>query len=100
MSMASRLIILSILALFTGVQSARASVITLDAVNSGRYTSSGDHDPANASIDIQVNLGTTSGDEWRNFFVFDLSSVQGTIQSAVLRLETSVVFREVEYLDP
>src|SRR5262245_39540433 len=84
----------------SGVASiASADVITLNAIDTGRYTDSGFHDPADTNINIQTFLGSVSGNEWRNWFVFDLSGVTGTIQSATLSLETAVIFREVEFLD-
>jgi len=79
---------------------ASADTITLSALDAGRYTNAGDHDPNSTSINIQTFLGSASGNEWRNWFVFDLSSVVGTIQLASLQLETSVIFRQVEFLDP
>jgi hypothetical protein len=74
--------------LFTTVlatTNASAGLITLNATNSGTYAGSGD------SYDGNYSVGWFSGqfaDEFRNFFVFDLSSVSGTITSATLRLSS------------
>lgn len=59
-----------------------AAPITLNQVDRGWYSSSGDHFPSNTNYIL-----TGSGAEYRNFFVFDLSSVSGPITSAELRLD-------------
>jgi hypothetical protein len=56
--------------------------VTLDAVDSGYYRANGLHTP---SLENYLT-GTFTGTEYRSFFVFDLSSVTGTINSAALRL--------------
>ena len=56
--------------------------ITLDALDSGAYTAAGAHDPANENY----LTGIFNGGETRSFFLFDLSSISGTIESATLRL--------------
>jgi hypothetical protein len=62
--------------------SAAGAPIILDAVDSGAYFDNGTHNPG-----IENYLtGLFSGQEHRSFFVFDLSSVTGTIQAATLRL--------------
>jgi hypothetical protein len=61
---------------------APAAPITLEAVDSGAYFASGLHNPG-----IENYLtGVFQGQEHRSFFVFDFSSVAGTIESATLRL--------------
>jgi prepilin-type N-terminal cleavage/methylation domain-containing protein len=56
---------------------------TISAIDSGWYTSAGSHSPANKNYIV----GDTSGTEYRNFFVFDLSSISGTIVSATLSVD-------------
>ena len=58
-----------------------AAQVTLNAVDSGFYFASGLHNPA-----IENYLTGQFSSEHRSFFVFDLSSVSGTINSASLRL--------------
>jgi hypothetical protein len=67
-----------------GSSSARAATITLDAVDSGYYSELGDHVAANQ----YYYTGDDGYYESRNWFVFDLASVSGTIVSASLRLHT------------
>ncbi len=65
-----------------------AAVITFDATDSGWYRSTdGFHDPSNENF--FVGADPNAGAEFRNFFVFDLSSqpVPGTIFSVTLRIE-------------
>jgi hypothetical protein len=59
-----------------------AAPLTLDALDSGHYNPGGIH-----AINIQNHLtGVFAGTELRSFFAFDLSSVNGTITSATMRL--------------
>ncbi|MBX3443211.1 MAG: PEP-CTERM sorting domain-containing protein [Planctomyces sp.] len=67
--------------------------IVLDAVDSGWYGDNGFHDSTNEGFLTSINDFPT--DDWphvnlRNFFVFDLSSVNGPITSAALRLENPI----------
>jgi hypothetical protein len=55
--------------------------ITLEAVDSGAYFANGLHNPG-----IENYLTGVFGQEHRSFFVFDFSSVVGTIEAATLRL--------------
>jgi hypothetical protein len=57
------------------------ATVTLDALDSGFYFADGRHNPA-----IENYLTGLFTTEHRSFFVFDLSSVSGTINSATLRL--------------
>ena len=58
-----------------------AATITLNAIDSGYYLANGTHNPS-----LENYLTGFTGTEYRSFFVFDLSSVSGTINSATLRL--------------
>ena len=66
---------------------ARAATITLNAVDYGLYDELGRH--------VASNQGYVAGYDgyyvYRNWFVFDLASVSGTIVSASLRLQTYYV---------
>ena len=57
---------------------------TLNAVDSGWYNSLGEHDGANLNYVVGV-VDAIEGLEFRDFFVFDLSSVSGPIVSATVR---------------
>ena len=57
------------------------AIITLDAVDSGTYQASGLHNPG-----IENYLTGIFRQEHRSFLLFDLSSLDGQIQSATLRL--------------
>jgi hypothetical protein len=59
-----------------------AGIVTLDVVDSGWYEDIGSHDATNKNY----IAGRLSGHEYRDYFVFDLSSVTGTILSAQLQL--------------
>lgn len=64
----------------------QAGTITLSAVDSGSYQSTGFHDSLSANY-IAGNSSNSSGPRvFRNWFVFDLSSVTDTIIGAELRL--------------
>jgi PEP-CTERM motif len=73
--------------MLAGSSPARAAIITLNAVDYGVYDESGQH--------VASHQGYAAGYdghfELRNFFVFDLASVSGTIVSASLRLNTFYV---------
>jgi MYXO-CTERM domain-containing protein len=69
-----------------GSGAAGAATIVIDATQSGWYTPSGSSGQSN-----QNYLVGESGNEYRNFFVFDLSSLLNeTVVSATLRLWTPV----------
>ncbi len=55
---------------------------TFDAIDFGRYDSTGFHNPANTNY----VTGQIGGAEFRNWFVFDLAAVNRSITSAELRL--------------
>jgi len=67
----------------SGGTSRADTLVTLNAIDSGWYRPSGLHDAAN---DNYIAGKVSSAGELRNFVVFDLSSVRGTIKSATLRL--------------
>lgn len=64
-----------------------AHAITIDAADSGWYTTGGEH---NASNENYI-AGAYSGTNYRNFFVFDTSGIVGQITSATLRINTAEV---------
>lgn len=57
--------------------------VTLNAIDSGWYNTSGLH---NADNDNYIAGRTLAAGELRNFFVFDLSGVRGSITSATFRI--------------
>lgn len=62
---------------------AQAAIITLAATDSGWYTNTGQHSTVNQNY-LAGSL-TTGKEEYRNFFVFDLSGVTETIVGATFR---------------
>jgi hypothetical protein len=72
---------------------ARAATITLNAVDNGAYNQLGDHAGSNPNYFVGFDGYYVS----RNWFVFDLASVSGTIVSASLRLQT---YYFVSYVKP
>ncbi|MCE5269271.1 MAG: hypothetical protein LLG00_15445 [Planctomycetaceae bacterium] len=69
----------------------RAETITLDAVARGWYRSGGGDSGYCSSTSANYMAGRLTSDctaEYRNFFVFDLTSLAGTISGATLRLNT------------
>ncbi|HYE63971.1 MAG TPA: Calx-beta domain-containing protein, partial [Pyrinomonadaceae bacterium] len=66
---------------------AMQTVFTLNALDSGWYNGFGNY---NDNPDIPDNdnylCGRVSSTEFRNFFVFDLSNVKGTVRNATLRV--------------
>ena len=71
-----------------GLTGSRAAAVTilLSSADRGWYDQSGEH----VSINVNYSVGDKSEadrDILRNFFVFDLSSVAGIVQSAVLRAD-------------
>jgi len=61
---------------------AYSATFTIDATDSGWYDSTGGHN----SSDQNYFSGGFNSTTYRNFFVFDLSSVSGTISSVTLRV--------------
>jgi hypothetical protein len=78
----SVLIVVSSIALMSSVTAAGAATIEIDALDTGAYRSSGFH---NSTIENYIT-GLFTGEEYRSFFVFDLTSVSDTITSATLNL--------------
>jgi hypothetical protein len=60
--------------------SAQSATVVVDANNTGAYRNSGFHDSSNLNF-IVGKIGTL---QFHNFFVFDLSGVQGKVKSASL----------------
>ena len=78
------LLLLTAVSLATLVGAGAAYGTTIDATDRGHYEDDGDHDSANTNYIVgEVPTGSV---QYHNFFVFDLSSVSGTITSAELRL--------------
>ena len=71
-------------AIFLG-QTASAATYTIDYTDSGWYNASSGHNPSNDNYIVGNCCGTG---EYRNFLVFDLTGVTGTIVSATLEAES------------
>lgn len=69
----------------------RADAVTLTNIDSGWYNDLGLHAIANKNYAAGPILAALNGGTFRNFFVFDLSGVKGTITSAEIRLEAAFV---------
>jgi hypothetical protein len=67
-----------------------AGATTITATDSGWYNDAGIHDASNQNY-IAGLCSDCGGARYRNFFVFDLSSIAGSITSAILRLDTANV---------
>ncbi len=72
----------AILACMLMISQAHADVITIDYTDSGWWSSLGVHSADNQNY----LLGDSGGYVFRNFFVFDLSGVTGTIINASLKI--------------
>jgi hypothetical protein len=71
--------------------SSKAEVV-LNWVDSGWYNVTGDHTPTNNNYIAGICADCSpSGTDFRNFFVFDTSSVAGQVTSAKLRLNTGFI---------
>jgi hypothetical protein len=77
----SILVVTLSIVLTTGITAARASVIGIDAIDSGTYQSTGLHDSG-----IENYLTGTLMNEHHSFFVFDLTGVTAEITAATLNL--------------
>jgi hypothetical protein len=64
------------------------TIFTLNAVASGAYTDQGTHFPDNYAVGWYAN-SNPGNVEVRDYFVFDLSPLTGTIVSAFLRVSTA-----------
>ena len=72
---------------FMLIRPANGATVTLNAIDSGWYKSSGEpQDRDNQNYAAGWFAGQLSRGEYRDFVVFNLSSIQGTIISAELRL--------------
>lgn len=67
-----------------------ANAITLNVTDSGWYNDAGTHNAVNENY-IAGLCSDCGGATFRNFFVFDTSSIVGQITSATLRLNTATV---------
>jgi large repetitive protein len=77
---------LAALVLFLSIP-ASANTITVTALDQGWYSDLGFHNPSN----INYIVGSSQGDIYRNWFVFDLSALPtATVSSAVLRVRQPV----------
>jgi hypothetical protein len=63
---------------------AEADTLTLNAIDSGYYTPAGRHSSSNINFAIGTAVETGYIFDYRNFFVFDLSTVSGIVTSATL----------------
>ena len=77
--------VLALMFIFAG--HLRADTIMLNAVDSGWYNNSSGHSPTNENY-FAGQLSSYPGREYRNFFVFDLSSVTDIVIAATLRLDS------------
>jgi hypothetical protein len=71
---------------------ARAAIITVNVVDNGSYNEFGEHTASNINYIAGLAESGCHGlrlCEYRNWFVFDLAGVSGTIVSASLRLRSS-----------
>lgn len=77
------------LALSLVVFSANASASTVAFINtdSGWYTNLGNHAPGNTNY-LTGDFSNSAGSHFRNYFVFNLASLSGTVTSAQLELWT------------
>ena len=64
---------------------ALAGLVTIDATDAGWYDSSGNHGPANP------NYAVGSNDTYRNWAIFDLSGVVGTVTAAEYRFNVAQI---------
>jgi hypothetical protein len=78
--------VIGLVLLFSAVAMSWAATTTLDAVNSGFYIQDGHHETGNYAVGW---YGVPNNDDLRDYFIFDLSTVSGSIVSAFLRLSTA-----------
>ena len=74
-----------------GPAAARADTFTLTITDSGFYSNSGFHNPGNTNYGASENFSNDVVSGPRNFLVFNLSGVSGTVTGATLQLFTHVV---------
>src|SRR5689334_14792188 len=77
-------------ALVTGAlllgKTTNAATLTLNAVDSGFYNDAGTFASSNGNYAAGLYITSSPPGQLRDFFVFDLSSVSGTITSAKLQI--------------
>src|SRR5262245_30185336 len=83
-----KIALMSLALLFVPVGSSWADTITLDAVGSGSYVQHAFHSPGNYAAGWYTG-SVPDMVEVRDYFIFDLAPVSGTIVSAFLRLSTA-----------
>lgn len=91
------MIFLALAVLLGGLGQAKASdILTVSASDCGFYDSNGNHDSSNKNY---ISSSPNSlGISQHNYFVFDLSGVTGTIESATLKLwDRGTTFRAGTY---
>ena len=78
---------------------AHAETVALQWVDSGSYDEYGNHRPVTTNYIAGncTNCYGQSGVDFRNFFVFDTSALQGTVTSGILRLRNGYVAAEGLY---
>lgn len=64
---------------------ASAQIVSLEAIDSGFYSSDGNHSPGSTNY-VAGDTASAAVNEQRNFFVFDLSGVSGTVAHAALQI--------------
>ena len=74
-----------VLAFLASLAAAPSEAVVISATDSGWYESGGNHLPLNTNY-IAGACDRCLYDSYRNFFVFDLSGVSGTVTAATLRL--------------
>lgn len=81
------------------LSSAQAATVTLPWVDSGSYDEFGNHRAVTTNYIAGncTNCYGQSGVDFRNFFVFDTSALQGTVTSGILRLRNGYVAAEGLY---
>ena len=67
------------------------AIITLDVTTRGRYTEAGSNGAAGSAVSNYITGTTTGTNEFRSYFVFDLSSVTMTITDAELFADSYTV---------
>ena len=84
-----KIVLTTLVVLFLAARAAWAdTTTTLEAVNSGAYVQVLGHAPGNYAAGWYTG-SVPDKVESRNYFIFDLSTVSGTIVSAFLRLSTA-----------
>lgn len=94
MKSARRITALAIIILALAALPASAQLVFLEAVDSGFYTWEGTHSAGSTNY-VAGDTAASGVNELRNFLVFDLSSVSGTVAFAALQ-----IYNPSETVDP